>query len=105
MTAKLNNKYLVNGVFIALVGLFVAFTLSNPAFAGSDGSEFANMFNKINGWIAGYLGKVVALAAFVIGISYGAIKQNYVVALGGVLAALLIITVPGVINSTVGALI
>lgn len=104
MTFKLDAKYL-NAIFMAVAVAFVFFALNGSAFAGSDGAEFANMFNKINGWIGGYLGKVVALAAFVIGISYGAIKQNYVVALGGILAALLIITVPGVINSTVGALI
>jgi conjugal transfer pilus assembly protein TraA len=101
---KLDTR-LVNALFIAFVVAFVVFALAAPVYAGTDGGEFQNMFNKINGWIGGYLGKVVALAAFVIGISYGAIKQNYVVALGGVLAALLIITVPGVINSTVTALI
>ena len=52
------------------------FTLfAGAAVAGTTGTEFKPIFDLLTGWIGGYLGRTIALAAFIIGVGYGAFNS------------------------------
>lgn len=88
-----------------LIVLLIVLVLLEPAFAGTDGNEFQPIYEKVRGWVNGYLGKLLALFAFLVGLFYGAIKQNFIVALGGVGIAIMIAVMPALMESLVTAVI
>lgn len=75
------------------------------ALAGTTGAEFQPMFQLLTDWIGGYLGRSIAIGAFIIGVGYGAFAQRYLVALGGIFVALLVLIVPQVLNGMLTATI
>lgn len=92
------------------LGLFAV--LNDAAVAGSStlhntnhGTDFNSIYNLMNEWIRGSLGRTIALAAFILGIGIGALKQNGVIALSGIMFAVFIIIVPSVIDNLITALI
>ena len=93
---------------LSLRGMWMVlfFTLfAGAAVAGTTGTEFKPIFDLLTGWIGGYLGRTIALAAFIIGVGYRAFKQNGLIALGGILFAIFILIIPGVLNSMLAATI
>lgn len=79
--------------------------LIEPALAGTTGEEFKDIHSTVSGWVSGYLGRSIALMAFVVGLFYGALKQNFIVALGGVGIAIMIAVIPSVMDKLVSAVI
>ncbi len=61
---KLVQK-LMNRAGVASVSLLAA-----PAFAGTTGTEFTGLYNLVKGWSEGYLGRTLAIAAFLVGIIF-----------------------------------
>lgn len=92
-----SNKQLVLGL-----GLFLA---AGAVVAGTTGTEFLSLYNLIFGWTTGYLGKAIAIGAFLIGAFAGFAKSTIMPALIGLGFALLFAIGPGIIDGIVTALI
>ncbi|MDE0092334.1 MAG: hypothetical protein OXN83_03500 [Oligoflexia bacterium] len=91
--------------FVVMVSLLVFFflTLDQGAFAGTTGSEFKQLSDTIDGWIGGYLGKVIAVAGGVTVLFLSRFTAAGWIAAGGV--ALAISEGPNILESMVSALI
>ncbi len=86
---------------VALFGLVAAATVM----AGTTGSEFEQLYNLLMGWAEGYLARSIALAASIVGALYGMARQNPILALVGIVFAVILAIGPSVINGIVSALI
>ncbi len=76
-----------------------------PAFAGTTGSEFVGLYNLVKGWSEGYLGRTLAIAAFLVGAIVGFAKSTAMPTLVGIIFAVLFAIVPGIIDGIASALI
>lgn len=85
--------------------LALASLAAGSALAGSTGNEFAAMYNMLLGWATGYLGKAMAIAAFLFGAGFGVAKQTILPAVLGIVFALVFAVGPGIINGMLTALI
>ena len=75
------------------------------ALAGTNGTEFQDIWNMLVEWSQGYLGKVIALGMIMYGLGAGLVQQNLkgcIVGLGG---GLILFYGPAVIDDVVGALV
>ena len=99
MNVVINNKQVRN------VGLATALILGTvaSAHAGTTGAEFLNLFNMISGWATGYLGKALAIGAFLVGAIVGFAKSTAMPALIGIVFAILFSVGPGVITGMMTA--
>ena len=79
--------------------------LAAPAFAGTTGTEFTGLYNLVKGWSEGYLGRTLAIAAFLVGAIVGFAKSTAVPALVGIIFAVLFAIGPGIIDGIASALI
>jgi conjugal transfer pilus assembly protein TraA len=75
------------------------------ATAGTTGVEFQALFTLIDGWVSGYLGKALALGAFLIGAMVGMAKSTVMPALVGLGFAIVFSVGPGVITGMMTAVI
>ncbi len=90
----------------AMMTFLMALALMAPeAMAGTGGTEFANIYTLLLGWSQGSLGKVIALAMFLVGISAGILQQSIGAAVIGIGGALALFYGPTVISGVVTALI
>lgn len=86
----------------------VAFVLAlgaTSAFAGTTGPEFQTMYTTLLNWATGYLGKAIAIAAFILGAGIGVARSSPIPALVGVVFALFMVYVPTIIDSIMTATI
>ena len=79
--------------------------LSPAAFAVTTGTEFQNLYTLVSGWSNGYLGRTIAVGAFIVGALVGFAKSTAMPALVGVIFALLFAVGPGVIDGIASAVI
>ena len=86
------------------IALLLAFGTSS-AFAGTTGTEFQSMYTTLLNWATGYLGKAIAIAAFILGAGIGVARSSPIPALVGVVFALFMIYVPTIIDSIMTATI
>jgi len=86
------------------VALVLAFGASS-AFAGTTGTEFQTMYTTLLSWATGYLGKAIAIAAFILGAGIGVARSSPIPALAGVVFALFMVYVPTIIDSIMTATI
>lgn len=86
-------------VAITLLGL------AEPAMAGTTGVEFQAFFTKVQGWATGYLGKALAITAFLIGAVVGVAKSTAMPALVGLAFAIIFSIGPGVITGMMTAIV
>ncbi|ADV02138.1 MULTISPECIES: TraA family conjugative transfer protein [Comamonadaceae] len=101
MKSKLqNNSKLVRNVQTALL-LAVAVSLPMQAMAGAGGSEFTQVYDQLTGWSNGILGKSLGVAALLVGLGVGVIKQSVIAAVVGVAMALTAGFGPGVIDGVI----
>ncbi|MBK6616125.1 TraA family conjugative transfer protein [Ottowia sp.] len=82
------NKPAVAAVMVLAAG---------ASMAGTTGNEFQSMYNLILGWAQGYLGKAMAIAAFLFGAGFGVAKQTILPAVLGIVFALVFAVGPGII--------
>jgi conjugal transfer pilus assembly protein TraA len=73
--------------------------------AGTTGAEFTALYTLLFGWTTGFLGKSIAIGAFLIGAFAGFAKSTIMPALIGIGFALLFAIGPGIIDGIVTALI
>ncbi len=85
---------------IVLLALIVMMTAAN---AGTTGLEFKALYEQIMGWAKGYLGKIFAVAAFLIGAGFSAARQSPMPAIFGLVLALVIGFGPALIESVLAA--
>ena len=90
-----------NTVLIALVLSLAA----GSALAATTGTEFQSMYTTLLGWINGFLGKSIAIAAFIIGAGVGVARSSPIPALIGVVFALFMVYVPNIIDGIMTAVI
>lgn len=88
-----------------MVGLMAAMVIGAVAQAGTTGTEFQTLHTLLTGWANGYLGKSLAVAAFLFGAGYGVAKQTIVPAILGIVFALVFAVGPGVIDGMLTATI
>lgn len=80
-------------------------TVSNYAMAAQTGQEFQSLSTMLKGWAEGYLGLALALAAFVIGLAIGLMKQTIMPAVVGIGVGLAATMGPAIIGSFFTAVI
>ena len=85
-----------------MVGLVAVAAAST---AGTTGTEFQALHTMLAGWANGFLGKALAVAAFLFGAGYGVAKQTIVPAILGIVFALVFAIGPGVIDGMLTATI
>jgi conjugal transfer pilus assembly protein TraA len=78
---------------------------AGSALAGTTGAEFQTMYTTLLNWISGFLGKSIAIAAFIIGAGVGIARSSPIPALVGVVFALFMVYVPTIIDSIMTAVI
>lgn len=83
----------------------LAVTAAAPAFAGTTGTEFQTMYTTLLNWVNGYLGKSIAIAAFILGAGVGIARSSPIPALVGVVFALFMVYVPTIIDGIMTAVI
>jgi conjugal transfer pilus assembly protein TraA len=79
--------------------------LATSALAGTTGTEFTGLYNMIKGWSEGYLGRTLAIAAFLVGAIVGFARSTAMPALIGVVFAVLFSIGPGIIDGIASGLI
>jgi conjugal transfer pilus assembly protein TraA len=87
----------------AIVLTLLLSLLSSAAQAGTTGTEFQSMYTTLLNWATGYLGKAIAVAAFILGAGIGVARSSPVPALVGVVFALFMVYVPNIIDSIMTA--
>ena len=92
---KLNHKSALLIMAAALI------FLPGLAVAGTTGTEFQTLYTLVLGWAQGFLGKTIAISAFIIGLGMGIAKSSPIPALTGVVFALFVVYIPTVIGSVV----
>ena len=78
---------------------------AGSALAGTTGTEFQSMYTTLLNWVNGYLGKSIAIAAFILGAGIGIARSSPIPALVGVVFALFMVYVPTIIDSIMTAVI
>ena len=77
------------------------------ALAGTDGalegSEFEEVYTLLQGWMTGFLGKVIAIAFILVGLVAGVMRQSIMGFVVGVAAGVGMLVAPGVIDNMYGA--
>ena len=76
---------------------------ATSAFAGTTGDEFQTMYTTLLNWATGYLGKAIAIAAFILGAGVGIARSSPIPALAGVVFALFMVYVPTIIDTIMTA--
>ena len=88
----------------ALVGLLLTLA-AGSALGGTTGAEFQTMYTTLLNWVTGFLGKSIALAAFILGAGIGIARSSPIPALVGVVFALFMVYVPNIIDGIMTAVI
>jgi conjugal transfer pilus assembly protein TraA len=78
---------------------------AGTALAGTTGTEFQTMYTTLLNWVSGYLGKSIAIAAFILGAGIGIARSSPIPALVGVVFALFMVYVPNIIDGIMTAVI
>ena len=94
------SKSHAKSLAVMAVGMVAA-----SAYAGTTGTEFKAFFDLIEGWTTGYLGKGLALAAFLLGAALGMVKGTMLPAMVGIGFAIMFTVGPGVITGMLAATI
>lgn len=81
----------------------IALLAATAALAGTTGTEFYSFYNMMISWTGGYLGKGIALAAFLIGAGMGVAKSTIMPAVIGLVFAVVFSVGPKVITGMMTA--
>lgn len=76
---------------------------ATSAMAGTGGSEFSELNDLFEGWSEGILGRILAVGALIIGISFGLVRQSVVAAVIGISMAIVLQYGPDVIEGIITA--
>ena len=91
---------------LLLGGLFLACLLfAGISTAGTTGVEFQALHTLLQGWAEGYLGRALAIAAFMVGAVIGFAKGTAFPALVGLVFGVVFAIGPGIINGLISGVI
>lgn len=79
--------------------------LAGSAIAGTTGTEFQSIYTTLLNWASGFLGKSIAIAAFILGAGVGLARSSPIPALVGIVFALFMVYVPTIIDGIMTAVI
>jgi conjugal transfer pilus assembly protein TraA len=91
-------------LFAAATALILTFA-AGSALAGTTGTEFQTMYTTLLNWVNGFLGKSIAIAAFILGAGVGIARSSPIPALVGIVFALFMVYVPTIIDSIMTAVV
>ena len=83
-------------VFLAAAA--AALLSPEAALGGTTGTEFQSIYTKVKGWSTGYLGRLLALCTFIIGLGASIMRQTLFPALTGIGVALVVSLGPALIE-------
>lgn len=91
----------------AIFGALILATMfyASVLMAGTTGAEFEGIYNQVKDWTEGYLGKAIALFAFLLGLGVGVARQSPIPAISGVVFALFVAFGPQIIEGIASAVI
>jgi conjugal transfer pilus assembly protein TraA len=101
---RLRTQAPVRLATVAPVALLLALGATS-AFAGTTGTEFQTMYTTLLNWATGYLGKAIAVAAFILGAGIDVARSSPIPALACVVFAHFMVYVPTIIDSIMTATI
>ena len=84
--------------FAVLVVAGAGFYPDTRRFGGTTGTEFQSIYTKVKGWSTGYLGRLLALCTFIIGLGASIMRQTLFPALTGIGVALVVSLGPSLIE-------
>lgn len=105
LSTRLNQFKKANDfVPIVMAALLIAAVVAPmQASAGAGGTEFTQVYDQLTGWSNGTLGKTLGLAALLVGLGVGVIKQSVIAAVVGIAMALTAGFGPGVIDGVISS--
>ena len=89
----------------AAVAMTMGMVMNTSVFAAKTGTEFKTVSDMLQKWAEGYLGMTIALAAFIIGLAVGLMKQTIMPCIVGIGVALASTLGPKIIISLFTAVI
>lgn len=90
----------------ALPAALAAFGLMAPdAFASATNNDFSDLWDMLEGWSSGSLGKSISLMFLLVGLGIGVIRGSIIGAVGCVAAAIALFLGPQIIDTIFTALI
>ena len=92
-------------MFLCLLAGFLLLTFSDMSFAGTEGDEFEDVWDKLVGWTQGTLGRIIALALIVVGAVMGVVRQSLMSFAIGMAMGLGLYNSPTIIEAIMGATI
>lgn len=97
------SRGLVIGLTLAVIGVSALASTSGGGTGGQ--TEFGTLFNQIFSWTTGFLGKALALFAFVVGAGMGIARGTLMPAIVGIVFALFLSLGPNIIVSMFSSII
>ncbi|MCB5162647.1 TraA family conjugative transfer protein [Marinomonas algarum] len=88
-------------VSLSLMAVSLAF--AGDAFAGTDGTEFNEVWETLKGWTTGTLGKIVAGAMILVGIIGGIARQSLMAFAIGIAGGMGLSYAPNIIETIVSS--
>lgn len=86
-----------------VLAVLLTFIMTRRAMAGTTGAEFQNIYTMVVDWTSGYLGKTIALGAFLAGMGIGIVRQSLMAVVSGIGAGLAVAYMPEIMNGIVTA--
>ena len=83
---------------VLLAALLLGLFPPEAALGGTTGTEFQSIYDKVKGWSTGYLGRLLALCTFIIGLGASIMRQTLFPALTGIGVALVVSLGPSLIE-------
>ena len=94
----------ITGMITSLAVLALMLT-ARAAIAGTAGSEFTQLYDMLEGWTTGMLGKSIALASFLVGMGFSVVRQSLLPVAVGIGAAASLAYTPEILGSIITAVI
>lgn len=91
------------GWILILAGALLPLLAVAGTGGGLDGSEFEEVYSLLQGWMTGFLGKVIAISFILVGLVAGVMRQSIMGFVVGVAAGVGMLVAPGIIDNMFGA--
>ncbi|KRW83740.1 hypothetical protein AQ621_16965 (plasmid) [Marinobacter sp. P4B1] len=87
----------------AAVMVLLFMVMPDIAWAGDEGAEFDEIWELLEGWVQGTLGRIISLIMIIVGVVYGIRQQNIMAFVMGPAAGIGLYYSPSIIQGLVGA--
>jgi conjugal transfer pilus assembly protein TraA len=100
-----HRPFLSKKELVLCVLLVACLAFAGLATAGTTGPEFQALATMLQGWAEGYLGRALAIAAFLAGAAIGFARGTAMPPLVGLVLAVVFAIGPGIINGLISGVI